>query len=202
MDTSLERHADSTNIWQVSGWFPPNHGPRHIVGCLQLPGCWGWATWKRSWDQYCDDAKYLYDRIVPDHNVRFDLDGSYDFSGALQRNSAGTQNTWHVRWYASMFLHNALAIHPQVSLTRNIGFDSRGTNCKPNRASRALMNQIVNRSLPDISTLNNPVTESAGMRAQMIAFFRWQQRMWSTPSLTERLKSRILRLLRKKGEIS
>ncbi|WP_369622426.1 hypothetical protein, partial [Pseudoalteromonas distincta] len=58
----------------------------------------------------------------------FDYDGQYDYSGMLADQIAGRNNSWAVRWYASVFLQEKLVLHPHASLVRNIGQDGSGTH--------------------------------------------------------------------------
>ena len=31
----------------------------NIRNVIKGADCWGWATWKRGWDLFCSDGKYL-----------------------------------------------------------------------------------------------------------------------------------------------
>jgi hypothetical protein len=42
---------------------------------------------------------------------------------------AGRNDSWAIRWHASMFLAGKLTLHPARSLVDNIGLDGSGTHC-------------------------------------------------------------------------
>ena len=195
MDASLEKFAQHEAIWQVSGYFTPPRRRRLPCGLLRVPGCWGWGTWKRAWKNYCSDVPGLIRQIAASERQRFNLDGTYDYYGALQANAAGTLNIWHVRWYASMFLHGAFALYPGISQTRNIGFDTRGTNCRAQRTSRRFVRQRISRIVPNLDGVNPPFVESRELLEEMTSFFRWQGEKWSMPTLRERIVAKLRRVL-------
>ena len=51
----------------------------------------------------------------------FDFNGSYPYSGMLEGQIAGSNNSWAIRWYASAFLAGKLTLYPGRSLVQNIG---------------------------------------------------------------------------------
>lgn len=195
MDLSLWKFADSSDLWQVSGWFPPTGSGSMRSGFLRVPGCWGWATWKRAWSEYCDDSGSLLSRIKPLEYEAFNLGGCYDYLGALARNASGLQNTWHVRWYASMFLQRKLTLYPARSLTRNIGFDSRGTNCGRDPSAKVLIKQHLSGKLPVLPDSTLPLQESPELLIAFQEFLVWQARVWQTPSLSVRIRNKVRRIL-------
>lgn len=194
MDDSLSRFAEVDKIWQVSGYFVPSSNPPPRPGFLGLPGCWGWATWRRAWTHYSDDASVLLKRILDADQHKFNVDGSYNYLDDLRLNAEGKMDTWHVRWYASMFLHDALSIFPGKSLTRNIGFDPRGTNCNSGPIARTYLSQSLSRQAPDLSGIREPYRECDALRGQMQRFFEWQTSVWCRSPLHIRLGARLKRI--------
>jgi len=47
----------------------------------------------------------------------------------LRRQIEGKNNSWAIRWNASLFLADILSLNTGRSLIQNIGFDGSGTNC-------------------------------------------------------------------------
>lgn len=96
---------------------------------LNDPGCWGWAAWKRSWDLFEPDGAKLIKEIEAKNLVkRFDYEGTYPYFDMLKRQVEGKNDSWAIRWYASLFLKNKLSLYPFKSLIHNIGNDTSGTN--------------------------------------------------------------------------
>lgn len=91
--------------------------------------CWGWATWKRSWQLFEPDGAKLL-RQLKDQNLtlEFDFNGSYPYTKMLEDQIKGRNNSWAIRWYASTFLANRLTLYPGASLVQNIGHDGSGVH--------------------------------------------------------------------------
>lgn len=129
MNEALEIYADEEKVMHVSAYMYPHKCrlPETFFYPVPYPGG-GWATWKRAWGQYNDDAQELFD-YWQDKLEIFDIFGGDYLSKQLKGNCEGTMRTWFVKWYAVMRRKNALALYPGQSLTNNIGFDELATNC-------------------------------------------------------------------------
>ena len=93
-------------------------------------GSWGWATWARAWRHFNPDGKALFAQLEARRLTRtFDFDGNYPFTRMLRRQIAGKNNSWAIRWNASLFLADILSLNVGKSLVQNTGFDGTGTNC-------------------------------------------------------------------------
>jgi hypothetical protein len=190
MNEALESFADRSDVFQVSGYFFPTSRKLPEIGLLRVPGSWGWGTWRRAWHSYRDDAAELLAEVRRHNPAAFDFSGAYGHLEALERNAGGSLDTWLVRWYASIFLRNGLCVYPGRSLTRNIGFDPRATNTAPNRASARLSRQRVATRRARVA----PATvagESPDFVAAIEAFYLWQRRQWTRPTLGERVRGKL-----------
>lgn len=195
MNDALDAYATRKDIMQVSAYMVPHKGKLPPLGLLRVPGSWGWATWKRAWDHYNDDAPGLLAEIRKRDVAAFDFNRSYAHLEALERNATGKLDTWLVRWYASMFLRGGLSVHPSTSFVRNIGFGEEGTNCKPGPTARTFMTQPIVRSAAKIDWTRIGSSESPEYAAAMESFYRWQHHQWTKPKLRERAVASIGRIL-------
>lgn len=198
MQTGLDKFRNNDAVWQISAYFTPTRKKRLDPGFLRVPSCWGWATWSRAWKHYSDNLEELLDSIPEDRISDFNINSSYDYLGALQRNKNGTQNTWHVRWYAAMFRAHALALYPGLSLTKNIGFSPEGTNCQPSATDLVFHKQSVSRILPrlDIIPDGTKVSESEKLLNEMAGFFKWQTSQWTKPTWKQRIFAKLVWITR------
>jgi len=57
---------------------------------------------------------------------RFSIEGTMNFWKQMQEFKAGKNNSWAIRWYASIFLKGGLTLNPSASLINNIGNDGSG----------------------------------------------------------------------------
>lgn len=97
---------------------------------IKWTGSWGWATWARAWKQFNPDGKALLQELEKRKLTRyFDFNGNYRFTRMLRRQTEGKNNSWAIRWNASLFLADILSLNTGRSLVQNNGFDGSGTHC-------------------------------------------------------------------------
>lgn len=131
MNEGLDLYADEQQVASIHGYNYPIKDALPETFFLRGADCWGWATWKRAWDKFEPDGNKLLSQLRQKKLVRsFDLDGSYGFSKMLERQIRGENDSWAIRWHASVFLAGMLTLYPGKSLVQNIGFDGSGTNSK------------------------------------------------------------------------
>jgi hypothetical protein len=196
MAQALEGCRNRDDIMQVSGYFVPHDEHLPPVGLVRSPGSWGWATWRRAWNYYVDDAELLLEQVRHTDTAAFDFGGSYAFLEALEKNSDGRLDTWAVRWYASMWLRGGYAVYPALSMTRNIGFRKDATNTTPSRTAATFTNQPVAQSLPRIDWTRLGRNETIEYVNELERFYRWQHAEWTRPSWRARVAARWQRLAR------
>lgn len=131
MNHALDRYIHNERVFQVSGYMfdvPELNSSRSAL-FLPFTVSWGWATWKRAWDQF-DPLASGWEALRTDKELRqrFGLDGTYDYATMLIRQMTGLRDSWAVRWYWTVFKANGLVLFPPVSLVSNTGFDGSGTH--------------------------------------------------------------------------
>jgi hypothetical protein len=87
---------------------------------------WGWATWARAWKNFEPDIDKLMKQFDQRKIHEFSIEGTMNFWKQMQQFKAGKNNSWAIRWYASIFLKNGLTLNPAKSLIQNIGHDGSG----------------------------------------------------------------------------
>lgn len=131
MNQALDRYAEDEKVYQISGYQfdVPEFDAAHSALFLPLTVSWGWATWKRAWDQF-DPLASGWQALCTDKNLRrrFNLDGCYGYATMLVQQMNGQLDSWAVRWYWSVLKANGLVLFPPVSLVRNHGLDGSGTH--------------------------------------------------------------------------
>lgn len=130
LNQALDYYEKEEKVMQVSGYmYPGEFGASGGSLFLPMISCWGWATWKRAWDQY-DPAMTGYERLCRDRGLRkqFDLGGAYDYFDMLKRQVTGKIDSWGICWHLSVFMLQGLVLYPTRSMVRNIGVDGSGTH--------------------------------------------------------------------------
>ncbi len=129
MDYNLSNFSNVNEVGSIQGYSPKLENLKSNHYFLLGADCWGWATWKRSWNLYCDDGLvHLKALLKAGKRKEFDLGNSFPYTSMLQGEILGFVNSWAIKWHASMFLNNKFALHPNPSLITNIGFDGTGVN--------------------------------------------------------------------------
>ncbi|QKJ31325.1 sugar transferase [Mucilaginibacter mali] len=89
---------------------------------------WGWATWARAWKNFEPDIDVLMQQFDKEKISRFSIQHTMNFWKQMLGFKAGKNNSWAIRWYASVFLKGGLTLNPSHSLVHNIGNDGSGTH--------------------------------------------------------------------------
>lgn len=131
MNDALETYREVPEVAHLhAGTFydskelPNNH-------LLRFAGSWGWATWRDRWEKYWepDGLKLLRSiEAQPELKAHFDYGGFQRFTQMLRRQTLGQNNSWAVRWHASLLLHDRLSVNASPALVRNGGFDGTGVH--------------------------------------------------------------------------
>jgi len=129
MNDGLESYKTDERVISIHGYVYPTREPLPETFFLKGADCWGWATWKRGWDLFEPDGKKLQgDLKSAGLNDRFDFGGAYPYTGMLEDQIGGRNDSWAVRWYASALLHDKFTLYPGRSLVSNIGTDGGGSH--------------------------------------------------------------------------
>jgi hypothetical protein len=92
--------------------------------------CWGWGTWERAWNLFNSNGTELLD-VIKEKGLeyQFNRNGTHKFVDMLERQTLGLNNSWAIRWHASLFLAGQYCLHPVKPIVKNIGLDNSGTHC-------------------------------------------------------------------------
>lgn len=130
MNEALSKYADDNRVACVHGYLYPVKEILPETFFLRGADCWGWATWRRGWEHFNPDGKYLLSEIKRQNLIHnFDFNNTYPFYKMLEEQIRGSNDSWAIRWYASTFLENKLTLYPGRSLVLNIGNDASGIHC-------------------------------------------------------------------------
>lgn len=126
MNEALDKFEEEEKIGHIHGFcFPISYLPESFL--IKWTGSWGWATWERAWQKFNPDGQELLDEIKSRKLSRqFDFNGKYPYTRMLKRQVKGENNSWAIRWNATLFLNNMLSLNAGRSLIQNIGFDGSG----------------------------------------------------------------------------
>lgn len=140
MNAALRRYAGDDRVGSIHAYCYPGMPPRPRYFFLKGGDCWGWATWRDRWQYFDADGRRLLNTLLRSHQIsEFTLGFSAPYLRMLCRQILGRNNSWAVRWHASLFLRGKLTLYPSTSFVQNTGLDGSGTHCDPTDAFQALL---------------------------------------------------------------
>ena len=131
-DELLDRYANDTRIMSICGTnvFSDRNFFSWSYCFSKYQNCWGWATWKRSWDLFDHNLSGL--QIAKEMGLLREHLGSRRaamyWHYMLGRVRDGRINSWAYIWTFTGFLNHGLHIIPKYNLIENAGFGKDSTH--------------------------------------------------------------------------
>ncbi|WDF55106.1 glycosyltransferase [Mucilaginibacter sp. KACC 22063] len=126
---ALDRYADEEKVMHIGAYMYDLKTPDlPQTFFYRAATSWGWATWARAWKNFEPDVDKLMGQFDKEKINAFSIDGTMNFWKQMQQFKAGKNNSWAIRWYASIFLKGGLTLNPSKSLIQNIGHDGTGVH--------------------------------------------------------------------------
>lgn len=130
MNDALETYRDEERVGHIHACDFTHDPSLPDTFLIKWTGSWGWGTWDRAWKHFNADGKALLTELESRKlTYTFDFNGKYGYTRMLRRQIEGKNNSWAIRWNASLFLKGILSLNVGKSLVQNEGFDGSGTNC-------------------------------------------------------------------------
>lgn len=190
MNDALKMYEFDERVVGVHGYMFPVRAALPETFFLRGANSWGWATWSRAWKLFEPDGEKLLAGLR-DRNLtrQFDMNGSCSYIQMLEHQIAGRNDSWAIRWRASVFLAiDGLTLFPGESLVQNIGFDSSGVHCDNSDV------YAVKLAAEPVNVVRIPVEECGVALASLIAFYHAQR-----AGLLERAFRYLRRIMKSRG---
>ena len=143
MNDALKLYENESFVGCINGWNFPLELDEDTPETFFLPGadCWGWATWKRAWNLFELDGVKLKKNVV-ENNLEyfFNRRGQEDLFNILENQINKNNDSWAIRWYATLFCRGMYCLYPKNSFVLNSGFDGTGTHCKEISIEQSVQN--------------------------------------------------------------
>lgn len=142
---ALKRYENEEMVMHIGAYMYPLQNkilPQTFF--YRAASSWGWATWGRAWKHFEPDIDKIITQFDGRKQYRFSIDGTMNFWKQVREFKRGKNNSWAIRWYASIFLKGGLTLNPSSSLINNIGHDGTGIHSgKNNIYDVTISNQAV-----------------------------------------------------------
>lgn len=175
MNDALEIYQDEPKVGHIQACDFTQDASLPDTFLIKWTGSWGWATWERAWKHFNPNGKELLQELEQRKlTYTFDFNGKYGFTRMLRRQIEGKNNSWAIRWNASLFLKDILSLNVGRSLVQNEGFDGSGTNCGGGGlyASNLYLERLMVNKI-------NPVIENLKARQAFIRYYARTNSFWA-----------------------
>jgi hypothetical protein len=182
----LERYRDQNQVGMITGFNPlekslPLHHSYFFSVMVQI---WGWATWRRAWQQYDEHlsswpqlkADGFLNHILPDKRA---VDFWIRVFDAMHQGTG--PNTWDYQWVYSCWTKNMVSVVPCLNLIQNIGFGADATHTSGADPDLALLAR----------SMNFPLLHPSSINAWPVHAKRFHNRFY-TPGILPRIRRRLL----------
>jgi hypothetical protein len=170
INEGLERYENDHRVATIQGYVYPIPGlPEYFF----VPGCevWGWGTWSNRWKLFEPDGRKILKRLK-DRGLlsEFDRCGGANMLYLLIDQIQGKNNSWSIRWHASVFLNDLVSLQPGRSFVDNIGMDGSGEHCGASDDFKVDIRQTYD-GIPDLVVAENKI-----VAVKMYEFYKSLQR--------------------------
>ena len=175
MNDALEVYKDEPKVGHIQACDFTQDSSLPATFLIKWTGSWGWATWDRAWKYFNPNGKELLQELEERKLTRiFDFNGKYGFTRMLRRQIEGKNNSWAIRWNASLFLKDILSLNVGRSLVQNEGFDGSGTNCG---GGGLYASHLYLQPLPVIPI--SPIEENKEARQAFVRYYARTNSFWA-----------------------
>ncbi|HEX6044448.1 MAG TPA: hypothetical protein VFZ22_08165 [Pyrinomonadaceae bacterium] len=182
----LDRYRDEHRVAMISGnnFQLGKRRSEYSYYFSRYTHIWGWATWKRAWQNYdfqmrewqkLRETRWLED-VLQNHSAATFWQNTFDNVGNMR-------SVWDYQWAFTCWLHDQVAVLPQVNLVSNIGWGEAATHTKdPNNPAAFLATFAMDFPLrhPSAITIDREAdnftfaTQFADRPATPFARLRWR----------------------------
>ena len=133
----LERYEDDHRVAHISGCNLHSDAVnfRESYCFSSIVNIWGWATWKRAWQNY-DLKMSAWDKENKSDFLKYWCNSKRELSGIRKMFDLHCNNpdpwTWDYQWVYSCWKNKSYSIIPQKNLVTNIGIGPDASNTKFN----------------------------------------------------------------------
>lgn len=175
MNDALETYKDEPKVGHIQACDFTQDPTLPETFLIKWTGSWGWGTWDRAWKHFNPNGKELLKKLEERKlTYTFDFNGKYGFTRMLRRQIEGKNNSWAIRWNASLFLEDILSLNVGRSLVQNEGFDGTGTNC----GGGGLYSSNLHLNKLNVIRIN-PIEENQEVRKAFMRYYGRTNSFWA-----------------------
>ena len=148
---ALNRYRDQDKVMHIGAYmYPLRENTLPETFFYRAATSWGWATWDRAWQHFEPNIDVLMKQFDARKRSEFSIEHQMNFWKQMKDFKSGKNNSWAIRWYASVFLRGGLTLNPSQSLVNNIGHDGSGVHSGINDIYNVIINPRRVKVFPEV----------------------------------------------------
>ncbi len=182
----LEKYKDDERIHRISGMCHMGEYTKspYSYGFTNISSCWGWATWKRVWEDMDYEMSFMEDTYAMEcfrKNYRYKNDAKTFVKRGEDRRkillNGGRLTAWTYQFSMGGRLNNRLDITPTKNLITCIGLtdDSGHASNSIKKISKGLQPVFFGKTYPMDTPIKHPkyIMEDVDMEKAIIKIMGW-----------------------------
>lgn len=159
---ALKKYKFAEKVMHIGAYMYPLQNSEQLPESFfyRASSSWGWATWERAWRHFEPDIHVLENQFDNEKVAAFTIDHTMNFWKQIQEFKKGRNNSWAIRWYATIFLREGLTLNPAHSLINNIGHDGSGIHSGTNDIYSVKINPNRILNFPEVINENPKAYEA------------------------------------------
>lgn len=145
MNHAIEMYENEEKVGCIHAWnyYFKKNTFKNSTFFLKGGDCWGWATWANQWKLFNPNGQQLLNEIKK-KNLEFEFDrrGTHQYTSMLNDQISGRNDSWAIRWHASLFLAEKFCLQPYMPIVKNIGLDNTGIHSKKIKITQKTIKNI------------------------------------------------------------
>lgn len=189
-EVNLARYRHDERIFMIRGCnFQQEHSrTSYSYYFSKYAHVWGWATWRRAWQQY-DVSMKTWPECKQSNLLQSVFHDKYEqqyWSDVFDMVHANNIDSWAYIWFYTLFSQSGLSIVPDRNLISNIGFGSDATHTFGESS-------LANLPTHDIWEINHPQLITRNYEADLytLNFYFGGKIMRQQDRLIPKIKNRI-----------
>lgn len=189
MNDALAFYEENEKVFHISGYMYPHNEKLPATFFFNVPLCWGWGTWKRTWNFLKTNTGELIEYADKNSNwKKLNKFGGNFLGQQLTANSFGEIKTWFIKWHISVLMQNGYTLYPGKSLVNNIGFDDSGIH-------NGISTKYAHGSMADTVEVKKISLKENTVAADIIKSFYKIVYAQDSPSLITKLKRQVFMII-------
>lgn len=182
----LEKYKDDERIHRISGMCHMGEYKKnpYSYGFTNISSCWGWATWKRAWNDMDYEMSFMEDTYAMEcfrKNYRYKNDAKTFVKRGEDRRkillNGGRLTAWTYQFSMGGRLNNRLDITPTKNLITCIGLtdDSGHASNSIKKIAKGLQPVFFGKTYPMDTPIKHPryIMEDVDMEKAIINIMGW-----------------------------